>query len=377
MTGAGTWPDTEALEAAAKSAAEGAKEADSSGRVSPETIEALGAAGFASCFVPKRWGGIDAAFDTVTKAVAAIGEGCASAAWIASLWAYNGRFAAYLPTGGQAEVWADGPHTRLVSSMVAAGVEATPAPGGWTLSGSWLYVSGVEYADWALVSSALPKEDDRSVLVFAIPREAFTYRETWSTIGMRATGSHTLVVEEAFVPENRAFIWDDMRQGKMSGPATSAQSAPLFSVNGLTFAGPILGAARGAQHLAEQHLSERPSGPRAMARQSSRIALARATAEIDAVELLLERVARTADQGKLGDGLAERSHRDATLGVEMLVGAVDRLFHVTGTRGQGSSHGMQRCWRDAHAAGSHAALQFEPAALAYTRELLSKDDDAE
>jgi hypothetical protein len=28
---------------------------------------------------------------------------------------------------------------------------------------------------------------------------------------------------------------------------------------------------------------------------------------------------------------------------------------------------MQRIWRDVHAAASHAALQFEPAALAYTQ----------
>ncbi|MGF7236716.1 MAG: acyl-CoA dehydrogenase family protein, partial [Frankia sp.] len=56
-----------------------------------------------------------------------------------------------------------------------------------------------------------------------------------------------------------------------------------------------------------------------------------------------------------------------TLAVEFLVGAVDRLFHVTGTRGQASSHGMQRMWRDIHAAASHAALQFEPAAIGYAR----------
>lgn len=57
--------------------------------------------------------------------------------------------------------------------------------------------------------------------------------------------------------------------------------------------------------------------------------------------------------------------------MELLVGAVDRLFHVTGTRGQATSHGMQRIWRDVHAAGSHAALQFEPAAFAFTQRLLA------
>lgn len=367
MTAGGTWPDTDAFVAAADAAGRNAVDSDASGSIGPETVEALTAAGFPGCFVPKRWGGPAATFDGVTRAVAAVGEGCASAAWIASLLAYNGRFGAYLPVEGQEEVWAKGPDTRLVSSMVAAGVEAKPADGGWTLAGSWLYVSGVEFADWALVSSAPPREGDRSIRVFAVPGDSFTHKNTWSTVGMHATGSHTLVVDRAFVPEYRTFVWDDMRQGILPGPATNVQSAPLFSVNGLTFAAPILGAARGALRLAERHLADRPSGARA----SSLIAFARAAGEIDAADLLLSRVADAADRGRLGDGLAARSHRDSTLAVEFLVGAVDRLFQVTGTRGQASAHGMQRIWRDVHAAASHAALQFEPAALGYTRGLPS------
>ncbi|MFE2266932.1 acyl-CoA dehydrogenase family protein [Streptomyces griseosporeus] len=446
MTTTATWPDARALKTAADTAARHAAEADTGGRLADATVRALAAAGFTAGFAPAGQGGAGATFTQMTDAVSAIGEGCTSAAWIASLWAYNGRFSAYLPEEGQREVWAKGPDTRLVSSMVAAGVEAEPVDGGWRLSGSWLYVSGVEFADWALVSSAPPREGDRSIRVFAVPRDSFTYRETWSTLGMRATGSHTLVVEEAFVPEYRSFLWDDMRQGNLpapaarsgqdgadgshirpnsetpsaadagsfSGPASASlsgtassstpgplsgtasssapgplsgaesgslsgtdavsavHSAPLFAVNGLTFAAPILGAARQALRLVEEHLAQQPSGARAAARESHRIALARAAGEIDAAALLLARVADTADRGLLReDGVAVRSHRDSTLAVELLVGAVDRLFRVTGTRGQATSHAMQRIWRDVHGAGSHAALQFEPAALAYTQRLIA------
>ncbi|MFF9280292.1 acyl-CoA dehydrogenase family protein [Streptomyces griseosporeus] len=432
MTTTAAWPDARALRTAADTAARHAAEADTGGRLADATVRALAAAGFTAGFAPAGQGGAGAGFTRMTDAVAAIGEGCTSAAWIASLWAYNGRFSAYLPEEGQREVWAKGPDTRLVSSMVAAGVEAEPVDGGWRLSGSWLYVSGVEFADWALVSSAPPREGDRSIRVFAVPRDSFTYRETWSTLGMRATGSHTLVVEEAFVPEYRSFLWDDMRQGNLPaansghdgadgshtrpnsgttsaadagsfsrpasaslsgtpsgsapGPLSGAESgslsgtdavsavhsAPLFAVNGLTFAAPILGAARQALRLVEQHLAQQPSGARAAARESHRIALARAAGEIDAAALLLARVADTADRGLLReDGVAVRSHRDSTLAVELLVGAVDRLFRVTGTRGQATSHAMQRIWRDVHGAGSHAALQFEPAALAYTQRLVA------
>ncbi|GAA3394574.1 acyl-CoA dehydrogenase family protein [Streptomyces roseoviridis] len=370
------WHEAEALRAAARTAGRGAAEADTSGRLADGTVDALGAAGFAAAFAPVRPDGFPSAtatFEAVTRAVAAIGEGCTSAAWLASLWAYNGRFSAFLPDEGRQEVWAKGPDTRLVSSMVAAGVEAEPVDGGWELSGTWLYVSGVEFADWALLSSAPPREGDRSIRVFAVPKDSFTHEVSWSTLGMRATGSHTLLVERAFVPEYRSFVWDDMRQGVLPSETGSAvHAAPLFAVNGLTFAAPILGAARAALRLVAEHLGRQPSGARAAAQNSARIAYTRAAGEIDAAALLLARVAETADGGGLAeDGAAFRSHRDATLAVEILVGAVDRLFRVTGTRGQAAAHPMQRIWRDVHAAGSHAALQFEPAALAYTQGLLA------
>jgi alkylation response protein AidB-like acyl-CoA dehydrogenase len=365
------WPDPDAVRTAADVAGQGAAASDTAGSIGADTVEALTAAGFPGCFVPQRWGGADATLGAVTRAVATIGEACTSSAWIASLLAYQARFGAYLPAEGQEDVWAKGPDTRLVCSMIAAGVEATPVAGGWNLSGRWLYVSGVEFADWAVLSSGLPGsgETERSVRVLAVPRESFTYESTWSSVGMNATGSHTLVVEQAFVPDHRTFVWDDMRQGALPGPGTNAQSAPLFAVNGLTFAAPILGAARGALRLAGQHLAAAPSGMRAAARESSRIAYTRAAGEIDAADLLLARAAATGDEGRFDDGRAERSHRDSALAVEILVGAVDRLFHMTGTRGHASSHAMQRIWRDVHTAGSHAALQFEPAALAYTRSL--------
>ncbi|MFB7867756.1 acyl-CoA dehydrogenase family protein [Streptomyces sp. NPDC056069] len=376
MSRDGTWQDAEALETAAGTAGHCAHGADTAGRLADGTVEALAAAGFTSAFAPVRPDGTaatTATFGAVTQAVAAIGEGCTSAAWLASLWAYNGRFTAFLPDEGRQEVWAKGPDTRVVSSMVAAGVRAEQVDGGWELSGKWLYVSGVEFADWALLSSAPPREGDRSIRVFAVPKDAFTHEVSWSTLGMRATGSHTLLVERAFVPEYRSFVWDDMRQGVLpSGTGSSVHGAPLFAVNGLTFAAPILGAARAALRLVEEQLATPPSGARAAARDSARIAYTRAAGEIDAAALLLARVAETADLGGLAeDGAAFRSHRDATLAVEILVGAVDRLFKVSGTRGQATTSPMQRIWRDVHAAGSHAALQFEPAALAFTQRLVA------
>ena len=62
-----------------------------------------------------------------------------------------------------------------------------------------------------------------------------------------------------------------------------------------------------------------------------------------------------------------RNRRDGALATQLLVGAVDTLFRGGGTRSQSASDPLQRIWRDVNSAASHMVLQFEPAALAFTR----------
>jgi alkylation response protein AidB-like acyl-CoA dehydrogenase len=97
--------------------------------------------------------------------------------------------------------------------------------------------------------------------------------------------------------------------------------------------------------------------------------VARAAAEIDAAGLLVERVATTADSGRITPQLVRRSRRDAAFALETLTAAVDRLLRVGGTQAQDSSHPLQRAWRDVRSVASHAVMQFEPAAIDYTQGL--------
>ncbi|MFF7978879.1 acyl-CoA dehydrogenase family protein [Streptomyces sp. NPDC007901] len=356
-----------AARAAAEPAARDAARADRERRLSADVVAALVEAGFSRALVPARHGGTATEFTTLTEAVAAVGEGCASAAWTGSLLAYTGRFAAYLPAEGQAEIWADGPDSRLVSSLVSTTAGAVPADGGWRLSGTWTYASGVDFSDWALLMAMVPGADERQeARFFAVPRAAYRIEETWDTVGMRATGSHTVVVDEVSVPAHRTFLMDDMFAGRGAVSDELRHSQPLFAVNGLTFAAPVLGAARGALKLSERALADKAARG-AEPGESQRIAHARAAGEIDAAGLLLARAALSADRERVTEAVLVRNRRDCALATRLLVGAVDTLFRAAGTRGQSAADPLQRIWRDANSAASHMVLQFEPAALAYTR----------
>jgi two-component flavin-dependent monooxygenase len=329
-------------------------QADTDLRVADEVVEALVQAGFCRHLVPVRWGGVPGSYAELTAAVAVVGEACASAAWLASLLAYTARFAAYLPLEGQAEVWAQGPDTRIVSSFVGE-AQGIPAPGGWLVSGKWRYASGVQHSDWALVM--IPGTGDGEDLVAAVPRREYDIENTWSAIGMRGTGSHSLRLPEAFVPSTRTFPMKNLIAGTQAVSRERRHAMPLFAVNGLTFGAPILGAARGALARVARRLER--------AEQSQLVTFARAAAEIDAAQLLLDRIARAADEGTPEAPAVARGRRDAALTAELLTAAVDRLFTAAGTAGQAMHDPLQQIWRDVHCAASHFVLRFEPAAVAY------------
>ncbi|MGW1809839.1 acyl-CoA dehydrogenase family protein [Streptomyces sp. NPDC002078] len=341
-------------------------------RLAPEVVEAVREAGFARHFVPSAFGGTEGRFVDMTSAVVLVGEGCASAAWAASLSAYAARYGAYLPVEGQAVLWGDGPDALMAGALMPAG-KAEPVSGGWRLSGEWKYISGVRFADWVFACSAVPGKvgpDGRGeVRFFAVPQADITVKDTWFTLGMRGTGSDTMVLDDVFVPEHLTLSRLDINAGRATASAARCHTVPVNAVNGLPLAVPVVGAARGAvRAAAEQNLRrvDRRGAP-LREKPSVQIDLARSAAEVDAAELLVQRAARVADgieETKEGEA-AVRGPRDLALAVELSVSAVERLFRGTGTTGHFESDPVQRFWRDVNTAASHMIFSFETTGTAY------------
>jgi two-component flavin-dependent monooxygenase len=346
-----------------------AAQADAERRVSPDVMRAVVEAGFARWLVPTRWGGDERGYQELTAAVTKLGAECSSTAWLACLAAHAARYVACLPEQGQADVWGDGPDP-LVAAVIKPLGAAVAVEGGFRLTGSWTYVSGVEYADWVLVTGPAPgpKSGGQPMRLFAVPRGDYTFEDTWSSLGMRGTGSHTLILADVFVPEHRVCLREDAMRGATVG-LPGRTPLPNAAVSGLTFVTPALGAARGALAVAAQLVAVAPTGPRAGAGQAYQVDFARAAGEIDTAQLLLERGAAVVDAGALSPDLARRNRRDFALALQMLADATDRLLRIGGTRAQEDGHPLQRYWRDVRSVTGHAVVQFEPAAIDYTQGL--------
>ncbi|MFI9112460.1 acyl-CoA dehydrogenase family protein [Streptomyces venezuelae] len=376
------------LYAAAARHAEGSER---SGRLHPEVVTAMTAAGLARHFVPRRWGGRAGGFAELLDTVAEVGTACASTAWCGALLAAHGRLAAHLPVEGQRELWGDSPDTRVAAAVVPPAGRLRRVPGGWRLSGEWAFASGVEDAEWVLLASLDHSEAGApGYRVLAVPRERVGIRETWDAVGLRATGSHSVVIEEAaevFVPSHRTFLRETLvtgvvdpgegAAGSEGGEVAPCHRVPYQLVASLQFAAPALGAARGALEAwtLMTGLRRLPDGRPLTEDPVVQQTLSRSAAEIDAAHLLLKAAATRADGwpgGAAGAGaraareaVTALNQRDAAGAVDLLVGAVERLMRAGGARGLIAGGGLERAWRDVHAIAAHAALQPAPAAAAY------------
>jgi alkylation response protein AidB-like acyl-CoA dehydrogenase len=366
-------------------AARCAADAESRRQLDPEVAKALVEAGFARHFVPTAAGGDAGTFTELAAALVTVGEACPATAWCGSLYASMARMAAaFLPVEGWQAIWANGPDARIVGSVTPMG-RARAVPGGWRVGGRWPYISAVGHSDWALVCGVVepaePGQGPESKL-FAVPRASYDVEDTWFNIGMQATGSNTLVLDDVVVPAERAFDRADLFAGNVVESAHTdapCYAAPLQAVNGLSFVTPALGAARGALNAFSAYIANKirtaPVLPGTAGVQGNRatyeMTYARSAGEIDAAQLVLERATALADQGAAITTLeTARNLRDCSLLMDLLVTAVDRIFRTAGTAGQSTTNGLQRFWRDVSSISTHVAIQFEPAARFYAAQSL-------
>ncbi|MFD0430839.1 hypothetical protein ACFQ60_36695 [Streptomyces zhihengii] len=223
------------------------------------------------------------------------------------------------------------------------------------MSGEWECVSGVDFADWLLLCA--PEPGAAGPRMFAVPKGDFHVRDSWNSSGMRGTGSHTAVLEGAFVPDHRSFSMADLLAGTPGPGRSRCHTVPAHLAGGLLFCAPALGAARGVL-AAWSVWAARAQARELPQNDGSRLhhALARSADDIEAAELLLLATARAADTGVRDEGDVLRNRRRSAAAVDLLLQGVERLFRTAGMSA-GRPGPIERGWRDVHTVAAHQMLR--------------------
>ena len=320
-------------------------------------------AGLARILAPRRFGGWEMGLDVWFDAVQAIGTVDAAHAWCASLIIHHPHYLAQFSLAAQEAVWAAGPDVAMANSLnpTTAVVEVE---GGYRLTGEAAWTSGIAHSTWTMVGGMLPVPGPPQPALFLLAPGDYSVRDVWHTTGMRGTGSNVVVTEDVFVPGSNMLELDKLLNG--TGPGAAAYDnpiyrAPLVTYAPLTFAVPMLGAARGALEIYRRFATPRMARKNAgVSNTTARIRMGRAAADLDAAELLLRRNLRVAgnpDQVTLE--LRARCMRDAGRASELILGAMNDLIALSGTSGFDNASKLQKHWRDINFAARHVTLNAE------------------
>ncbi|MEU3891923.1 acyl-CoA dehydrogenase family protein [Streptomyces sp. NPDC029041] len=339
-------------------------QAEADRRLPASSARAMIDAGLARVLAPRRFGGYELPLTTWLDLVREISAVDASHGWCASLLVHHPHYVAQFPEAAQKEVWANGPDVAIATA-IAPVIAVTEADGGYRLSGRTAWASGVNHADWSIVAGMLPGTHPPEHTFFLVPASDYTVEQTWDTVGMRGTGSDTIVVEDTFVPTARALKLSDIREGKAPGGELHAPSyyrTPWVTYAPATFAAPILGAAQGALDRYLNSTARRASaqGGRVADFAGGQFKLAQAASNLDAAELLIRRALELSGSGaEISLELRARCTRDYSRAAQLVLASVDLLMGMSGSSGFAVDQSIQRVWRDLHLAASHVSLSPE------------------
>src|SRR5216683_8073327 len=183
--------------------AERAPAAAAARQVPAETIAEYRQAGILRILQPRRFGGIEGRFSLFSRIVEELTYGCASSAWVYAVLAEHQWILAQYPEAAQIDVWGDNPEAVAASSL-APRAAAQRVAGGWRLSGHYPFSSGCDHAQWAIIGAFLGEMGDpQRVAYLLVPLAEIEIDDDWHALGLRGSGSKSLVLHDVFVPEHR------------------------------------------------------------------------------------------------------------------------------------------------------------------------------
>jgi alkylation response protein AidB-like acyl-CoA dehydrogenase len=220
---------------------------------------------------------------------------------------------------------------------------------GWALSGRKIYATGVPVLSWNAIWARTEDVEPR-VGPFLVPAGAagFTIEKTWRHLGMRASGSHDVALDNVVIPFDNAGDLKTLEQVIGPNASQTAWVAVLFSTV-------YDGAARAARDWFVKFLNERaPSNLGAPLASLPR--MQQAVGEIDsalcASRILLSSIAERVDSG-------ETPHPQESLYVKQNVtknalDAVSKAMELSGNPGLAQANPLERHYRDVLCARVHS-----------------------
>lgn len=221
----------------------GAAEAEKRGFYSEALHQAFKQAGFYRILQPRMFGGYEFDVPTFFRVMIEIATGDPGIGWCLCLGSGHVlQVSSYLSRAAQEKIFA--PNGDFISPLSGTGTGpnciAVPVEGGYRVSGTWRYCSGVPYSTHFMGLAKVPSTDGKppQTVTVVVPASEFKMLNDWGSIlGLRGSGSNSVVIEGTVIPPE--FVSISVLSEDLEGktPGVKLHGNPMYGGLFLGFAG--------------------------------------------------------------------------------------------------------------------------------------------
>lgn len=250
--------------------------------------------------------------------------------------------------------------------------------GGWRISGRYGFASGCLHAQWAIIAALCEDAAGNQVPHYLfLPMGDAEIIDDWHSLGMRGTGSRSLVLHDVFVPTHRSVLLRDILDGTPPGtlvhPDYTLLRAPRYYLVPFVLPAVAFALARKALAGLPRSLHARGAAPSDLLHMQ----LGEAAAHIETANLIFatrrdQSVARIDAGEPIEAPDVPRNRRDVSLAFQLLKKGVERLTAINGARSVYDGDPLQSVLLDITAISTHVIVSEQAAMPPYGRWMMER-----
>lgn len=183
-----------------------ASTADEKGCLQPAQLEIIRTGKWFQLFVPEEQGGLGLSLPEAIRLLEALAWLDGSLGWTVTLCGGANWFIGFFDESLKKQFFS-GTDTCLAGSGAPTGT-AVARGEGYIINGSWRFVTGAPFAT-AFTANCILEGDTGEVGTFIFTPDEVAIKEDWFAVGMRATASYSMEVNNLYVPRIRRFELSD------------------------------------------------------------------------------------------------------------------------------------------------------------------------
>lgn len=347
---------------------------DENATISPKVINVIIEEGINKLILPKEYGGPQIDFKTFDEMIRTVGYYNLSAAWLTYFFSVHNAWVAFLPKHRMDEIVYDG---GLVADVFAPVGKLEKCDGGFIVSGTWNYVSGINYSEWISVGARYQFDDEEEPESLGLCMRISELKVTkdWNSLGLRGSGSNTVSIENVFVPDDMVIRFAKVAQNRKPFNVEVDEdylyyNVPFYAAFYFGFASMCLGAAQRVLDEFKVRTTNRvrTSGIEEHKKSRSQRILAKLTLKLKASEAMMKEYINMLndDEGQYDPSIYH------ALRVEIIRNCVDISVEVMLSLGASAlkrGNPIEMMMRDLISIGTHATSLYEDGIEAFGKYL--------